>query len=87
VSSVHPVLTKTGFHDAAARHSGGKLKIGRSAKMQSAETVADAIVKCLVKPRGEVWTSTGARFGLGFSVMAPRLTDRVLLRMQGSHQK
>jgi len=87
VSSVHPVLTKTGFHDAAARHSGGKLKIGRSAKMQSAETVADAIVRCLTKPKGEVWTSTGARLGLGFSVMVPGLTDRVLSRMVKAQTK
>ncbi len=84
VSSVHPVLTKTGFHDAAARHSGGKLKIGRSAKMQTSETVADAIVKCLRKPRGEVWTHTGARLGLGVSVMFPGMTDRLLLRLQNS---
>ena len=87
VSSVHPVLTKTGFHDAAAKHSGGKLKIGRSAKMQTSETVADAIVKCLHKPKGEVWTKPIARMGLGVSVMFPGLTDRLLLRMQNSKRE
>jgi len=82
VSSVHPVLTKTGFHDAAARKSGGKLRIGRSSRMQSAETVASAMVKCLRKPRGEVWTSTGVRLVMGLSVMLPGVADRLVLRIQ-----
>ncbi len=81
VSSVHPVLTKTAFHSAAAQKSGGKLKIARPAKMQTAETVADAIVRCLRKPKGEVWTSCPSRVGLGVSVMMPGMTDWVLKQM------
>ena len=81
VSSVHPVLTKTDFHTASAARSGGKLKLARPAKMQTAETVADAIVKCLHKPKGEVWTKLPARMGLGVSVILPGVTDRVLKRV------
>lgn len=81
VSSVHPVLTKTQFHTAAAQKSGGKLKVGRSENMQSPERVADAIVKCLGKPKGEVWTSWASRIGLGASVMMPGVTDFALRRM------
>lgn len=86
VSSVHPVLTKTGFHEAAARHSGGKLKISRSANMQTPERVADAIVRCLKKPKGEVWTSWVSRIGLGASVMMPGLTDWSLSKMVDKHR-
>jgi len=81
VSSVHPVLTKTEFHKSAAEKSGGKLNVGRASKMQSAETVADAIVRCLHKPKGEVWTSWPSRIGLGMSVMMPGVTDWALGRM------
>jgi hypothetical protein len=49
--------------------------------MQSPERVAGAMVKCLRKPRGEVWTSTLARLGFGASVMMPGVTDWVLGRM------
>lgn len=81
VSSVHPVLTKTQFHASAGARSEGGLKIGRSARMQSAETVSDAIVRCLHKPKGEVWTSWPSRIGLGISVMMPGVTDWALGRM------
>lgn len=86
VSSVHPVGTKTEFFDEAAKRSaGGELALaGRSERfMQSPERVAGAIVKCLRKPRGEVWTSGVARWGLGLSVMMPGVTDWVLGRKVG----
>jgi hypothetical protein len=40
--------------------------------------VADAIVRCLRTPRGEVWTSTGIRFMLSIATAFPGLTDRAL---------
>jgi len=85
VSSVHPVGTKTAFFDEAASRSGGKLQFAGSGDRlkQSPEKVARAIVKCLHKPRGEVWTSWAARIGLGASVMMPGVTDLVLKRMVG----
>ena len=84
VSSVHPVGTKTEFFDEAAKKSkGGKLSLAGSSErfMQSPERVAGALVKCLRRPRGEVWTSTLARLGFGASVMLPGVTDWVLGRM------
>ena len=45
------------------------------------DRVARAMVRCLRKPRGEVWTSPLARIGFGASVMMPGLTDWVLGRM------
>lgn len=84
VSSVHPVGTRTEFFEEAARKSGGgKLMLAGSSErfMQSPERVAGAMVRCLRKPRGEVWTSTLARLGFGLSVMMPGVTDWVLGRM------
>lgn len=84
VSSVHPVGTKTEFFDQAAKRSGGgKLKLAGSSErfMQSPERVAGAMVKCLRKPRGEVWTSWVVRWALGLGVMMPGVTDWVLGRM------
>lgn len=84
VSSVHPVGTRTEFFDEAAKKSGGgKLELaGRGDRfMQPPEKVAGAIVKCLRKPRGEVWTSALARWGFGLSVMMPGVTDWVVGRM------
>ncbi|MGV6814367.1 MAG: SDR family NAD(P)-dependent oxidoreductase [Phycisphaerales bacterium] len=83
VSSVHPVGTKTEFFNEAAKRSGGQLEFAGSGDrfMQSPEKVAGAIVKCLRKPRGEVWTSIGARLAMGASVMMPGVTDYALRRM------
>lgn len=84
VSSVHPVGTRTEFFDEAARKSkGGKLTLAGSGDrfMQSPERVARAMVRCLRRPRGEVWTSVPARWGLGLCVMMPGVTDWVLGRM------
>jgi short-subunit dehydrogenase len=85
VSSVHPVVTETEFSDAAEARAGNKrvfTKRTPGAFTQSAETVADAIVRRLRTGRGgEVWTSLPARIGLGACVMFPGITDRVLLRM------
>jgi uncharacterized protein len=89
VSSVHPIGTKTAFFDEAAKRSGGKLALAGSSDrfMQSPEKVAAAIVRCLRKPRGEVWTSRAMRTALGLSVMAPGMTDLVLRRMVKKREK
>ncbi|MCA9275783.1 MAG: SDR family NAD(P)-dependent oxidoreductase [Phycisphaerales bacterium] len=90
VSSVHPVGTKTEFFDEAAKKSGGgKLRLAGSSErfMQTPERVAGAMVRCLQKPRGEVWTSTLARLGFGASVMMPGVTDWVLGRMMEKRRR
>jgi short-subunit dehydrogenase len=82
VSSVHPIGTKTEFFDqAAARSQNARLALRTPEHlMQSPDRVAAAIVKCLRKPRGEVWTSTPTRIALGLAVMFPGIADRVLRR-------
>jgi short-subunit dehydrogenase len=81
VSSVHPIGTRTELFETAKQLSpGAPSKIERSPKafMQSPERVADAVVRCLRRPRGEVWTSLPARLAFAAAVAAPELTDRIL---------
>lgn len=81
VSSVHPVGTKTSFFDEAAQRSGGKLTLMgglNDVNAQTPETVARAVVRCLHKPRGEVWTSTSTRVALALATAFPGLTDAAL---------
>lgn len=82
VSSVHPIGTKTEFFDEAAKRSGGDLDFSSSSGrfMQSPDRVAKAIVRCLGKPKGEVWTSFPVRLALACTVAAPGLTDWALKR-------
>lgn len=82
VSSVHPIGTRTEFFDELSRRSGGRtLADGGSDRfMQPPERVARAIVRCLRKPRGEVWTSRVVRLALAFSIACPGLTDALLAR-------
>ncbi|HZW10310.1 MAG TPA: SDR family NAD(P)-dependent oxidoreductase [Phycisphaerales bacterium] len=85
VSTVHPVGTRTGFSDAAAERSGGARRSLRApgAFTQAPERVAGAVVRCLRRPRGEVWTSTPARLALGAAVAFPGIADRLLRRAYG----
>lgn len=84
VSSVHPVVTTTEFSEAAERRGKNTrvfTKRTPGAFTQSAETVANAIVKRLRKGKGgEVWTSLPAKLGLGATVMFPGMTDWALGR-------
>jgi len=79
VSTVHPVGTRTAFFEEAARRSESPrfLRAGRDGPfMQSPERVARAVVRCLERPRAEVWTSLAARLSLNLSAVAPGLRDR-----------
>jgi short-subunit dehydrogenase len=78
VSSVHPVGTKTKFFEDANARTAGGLRVASTKKnrfMQTPERVADTIVRCLRKPKGEVWTSTPTRFALAAGLAFPTLTD------------
>lgn len=82
VSTVHPIGTRTEFFDTASELSGGKrtsIQTPESFK-QPAETVARGVVRCLKKPRGEVWTSLPMRTALALVTLMPGLADRMLLR-------
>jgi len=81
VSSVHPVTTRTRFFDEAGHRGGdgraGALRIDRTPGLlvQTPEKVAAAIVRCLRRPRGEVWTSLGARALAASFTLVPRWYD------------
>lgn len=84
VSSVHPIGTKTEFFETAQQRSGNTLRLMDRTKetfMQPPERVADAIVNCLRKPKGEVWTSLPTRLALATATALPGLADWGLKRM------
>lgn len=82
VSSVHPIGTRTEFFDAAASR---KDSVGQSLApprmfTQPPERVARAVVGCLRKPRGEVWTSRTVRLTFAAATAFPGITDWALNR-------
>lgn len=82
VSSIHPIGTRTEFFDKVGERSpNAKLALRTPASMmQTPERVANAILRCLHRPRGEVWTSLPMRTALGLAVIFPAIADRILSR-------
>lgn len=85
VSTVHPIGTKTEFFDVAASRSWNKdetiTEHAPSFMMQSPEKVARAVLRCLRRPRPEVWTSAAVRYGMSIGSAFPRLADMGVRRM------
>lgn len=80
VASVHPIGTRTEFFDASAERS-GKQRSDETPPgflMQPPERVANAVVRCLRRPRPEVWTSRSMRIIAGLMTMWPSMTDRLV---------
>lgn len=83
VSTVHPVGTRTEFFDNV-KAKNGKLQLVDHTPdrlMQSPETVARATVRCLRRPRAEVWTSTMVRLGMAVCAALPGVEDWAMRRM------
>jgi uncharacterized protein len=85
VTSVHPVGTTTEFGDQARAQSTDKraAKHGSNtpkAITQSAEHVANTIVRALRKPKPEVWPSPLARFAAALTTASPRLASWIMRR-------
>lgn len=83
VTTIHPIGTVTEFFDVTeqvSRNAGGGLNTPRS-MMQSADHVARCIVRCLRKPKPEVWPSTITRFALAATTAFPRLSAWLLNRI------
>jgi short-subunit dehydrogenase len=80
VSTVHPIGTDTEFSQVVTERSGGRVRTARAPEgfRQSADVVADAIVRCLRRPRGEVWTSTRGRAIAALATLAPEFADACL---------
>ena len=92
VSSVLPITTTTEFFKVTRSHSGGNSRNARSREgndravpdhtsrffLQPPERVARAIVKCLRKPRAEVWTSHLPRVAAGLFTVFPSIFDMAM---------
>jgi len=76
-STVHPIGTRSEFFDEAKKRSAGAMVSDNTPAflMQSPDRVARAIVRCLHKPKLEVWTSLGSRLAIAALVASPGLAD------------
>jgi len=86
VSCVYPITTETEFVAASrrlGRWAGRKKDASDHAPamfVQSPERVAQAVVKCLRKPRSEVWTSFIVRAVAAFFTLCPPFLDLIMRR-------
>jgi hypothetical protein len=84
VSSVHPIGTTTEFFENSASRSGVlESEFTRqvpSWSMQSPDKVAKAVVRCLRKPKPEVWTSLPMRGVSTFFAAFPSFSQRIIRR-------
>ncbi len=88
VSSIHPIGTSTEFFDQLERNSPRSLGLSSAnSSLQPPDRVARAILDCLRKPRGEVWTSTPTRLGLALGTAFPSLADWGVARYIKTHIK
>ena len=73
VSSVHPVGTSTDFYEATRiRSNESKSRYNTpSALVHTPEKVAKSIVRCLRKPKPEVWPQPWSRIGLAIVTAVP----------------
>jgi NADP-dependent 3-hydroxy acid dehydrogenase YdfG len=78
VSIILPVSTESEFRTAMQRDYGQHVR--GTGPRQGAEAVAQAIVACVRRPAAEVYPFRPARVLAVASVIAPRLTDRLVHR-------
>ncbi len=97
VSTVHPVTTRTEFFEVAAREGGrgggadgasrlrpdGTPKHAPRAFIQTPETVARATIRCLRRPRAEVWTTIPGRIASGVFELVPGIYELMLRSQAG----
>jgi short-subunit dehydrogenase len=76
---VVPIGTDTEFDQVATRASGGKpwSSVG---PQQPAAAVARAIVRCIRRPRPEVYPHAASRLVVWLNAVAPGLQDRIWAR-------
>jgi len=77
VSLVYPIGTATEFHDVESRRAGQ----GRQGPIQSSEHVARCILRCVRRPRAEVYPFRPSWLLALASVIAPRLVDIGMRRL------
>ena len=79
-SLVYPISTRTEFHAAIKRDYGHDVE-GKGPK-QAPESVADAIIDCIRRPRPEVYPYRRAKLLAILSVIAPSVADRLVQRFE-----
>jgi len=84
VSVIYPVGTATEFFDAAKDPHGRRS--GPKPPVQSAATVAKAIIRCAKSPRPEVIVFPPARLLVVLNALSPRLGDMVIRTMASRKQ-
>ncbi len=83
VSTVHPIGTKTEFFEVSESIGGREdpvVKKVPSLFMQPPERVAMAVVRCLHRPKGEIWTSLTIRALAAGITLCPGAGDWALRR-------
>jgi len=80
VSTIHPIGTKTEFFDSVQNRSKVSQLIQHTPDrfMQTGDFVAACTVRCLKRPRPEVWTGFRGKFvlfGMSVTTLFPRLGD------------
>ena len=75
VTTVHPIGTRTAFFDVVKQESAnaGDGLNTPTAMTHKAERVANAIVRCLRRPKPEVWPSVATRFALALTTAVPSI--------------
>ncbi len=76
VSIVYPVSTETEFRSAMERDYG--YSVSGLGPKQSVERVAAAVVRCIERPRAEVYPHAKSRALAVLNVVAPGFTDRLV---------
>lgn len=85
VTSIHPIGTSTEFGDQARAQSIDKRSADHmsntpKALTQTADHVANTIVRALRKPKPEVWPSPLARYAAAFATASPRFASWIMRR-------
>jgi short-subunit dehydrogenase len=82
VTSVHPIGTETEFGDAARRAAGHNLAIKQfpGEHRQSAELVAQKMIRAIEKPRPEVWPFGPSRLAVSVATLIPGFVDRIMAK-------
>ncbi len=76
VSTVHPITTDTEFFQQATGRSGKTVEgLG---KKQSAELVAEKIVRLITHRQPELWPYAPVRYAMAIAAAFPALVDRVI---------
>ncbi len=89
VSSVHPIGTRTEFFKQVDVRTGQPTMSNNTPDrwLQPPEKVAERIVRCLRRPRGEVWTSRSVRLLFALANAFPGFVDWAIRRYVRSRRK